>query len=361
VKGFRAAWLIGVNAAVLFLVCDLATGTIANHVEIRESDPHFHHGLKASSTETFVWGAQTFVVNTDSLGLRDASPRAVERKTSRYRMVFVGDSFTEGVGVSYENSFVGIVAASLDRGRYEVLNAGLSSYSPKLYYLKIKYLLEEEHLEFNELSVYIDISDPQDEVTYRSFEPAAKPSAAFVLHSFGKRHSFVYGHYYPQIDRTLLALNARLHRVPPASVSSAGVLGAATTPVDAQSFNDYRASWTHDSASFDAWGRQGLQLGADNMDRLYALCRAHQIRLNIAVYPWPQQVVRRELASRQVTFWREFSRERNIPFLDNFPAFIDGRMPDQVVREDFVDGDVHWNERGHRVIADAFLAWRGLR
>jgi hypothetical protein len=354
----RAAALIAVNTGALFVACDLVAGTLVNQDEIREANPHFHHGFKPNASEIFVWGDERFLVNTDSLGLRDVSRRAVVPKTSKYRMVFIGDSFTEGVGVSYQKSFVGLTAAALDPDRYEVLNAGVSSYSPKLYYLKIKYLLEEQHLEFDELSVYVDISDPEDEVVYQSFTPAERSSLAFDVHSFGKSYSFVYRHYYPQIDRTLLALSARLHRSPP-TVSSAGVLGA-TTPVDSRTYNDHRASWTYDPDSFRAWGSEGLQLGADNMDRLYALCRAHGIRLNIAVYPWPQQVLRRELDSRQVTFWRDFSRQRNIPFLDNFPTFIDRRTPDEVVKAYFVDGDVHWNARGHQAIADAFLAWRNL-
>jgi hypothetical protein len=46
-------------------------------------------------------------VFTDSLGFKDASRRAVP---DRRRILFIGDSFTEGVGLPYEQTFVGLFA-----------------------------------------------------------------------------------------------------------------------------------------------------------------------------------------------------------------------------------------------------------
>ena len=52
--------------------------------------------------------------------------------------------------------------------KIEVLNAGVSSYSPIIYFKKIEYLIDKG-FEFDELIVFIDISDIEDEATiYRS-------------------------------------------------------------------------------------------------------------------------------------------------------------------------------------------------
>jgi hypothetical protein len=76
----------------------------------------------------------------------------------------VGDSFTEGVGVPYEETFVGLGSAFPN---LDVLNAGVSDYGPSVYYLKTKYLLDLG-LQVNEIIVYVDISDVADEaVSYR--------------------------------------------------------------------------------------------------------------------------------------------------------------------------------------------------
>jgi virulence-associated protein VapD len=68
--------------------------------------------------------------------------------------------------VPYEETFVGRFAVAFLQ--FEVLNAAVSSYAPSVYYAKTKYLLDSGfHLD--EVTVYIDISDVQDEATtYRA-------------------------------------------------------------------------------------------------------------------------------------------------------------------------------------------------
>src|SRR5262249_32763549 len=79
------------------------------------------------------------------------------------RFVFIGDSFTEGLGYPWEQTFVGLLSRSL--GEAEILNAAVSSYSPTAYYIKIKWLLDEGYV-FDHVVVLIDISDIQDEMWY---------------------------------------------------------------------------------------------------------------------------------------------------------------------------------------------------
>ena len=47
------------------------------------------------------------------------------------------------------------------------MNAGRGSYSPIVYWRKIKHLIEDVGLKFNEVVAYIDISDPQNELAYK--------------------------------------------------------------------------------------------------------------------------------------------------------------------------------------------------
>tara|TARA_B100001057_G_scaffold243654_1_gene244001 strand:- start:659 stop:1669 length:1011 start_codon:yes stop_codon:yes gene_type:complete len=55
-------------------------------------------------------------------------------------IIFLGDSFTEGVQVNYQDSFVSLVNQALD---LPTLNLGVSSYSPIIYYLQSKYVLNK--------------------------------------------------------------------------------------------------------------------------------------------------------------------------------------------------------------------------
>ena len=107
--------------------------------------------------------AENYEIYTNSLGFRDKSCRVIPLSGQNKRILFIGDSFTEGVLLNYHDTFVGIIETFLRDKGIEILNAGRSSYSPIIYWRKIKYLIEEVGLKFEEVVVYIDISDAQDE------------------------------------------------------------------------------------------------------------------------------------------------------------------------------------------------------
>ena len=78
------------------------------------------------------------------------------------RIVFIGDSFTFGVLLDYEFTVPGLADIYFREKGIEVLNAGVSSYSPSIYYNKIKFFIEQG-LKFSHIVVFIDISDIEDE------------------------------------------------------------------------------------------------------------------------------------------------------------------------------------------------------
>ncbi|HEX3495974.1 MAG TPA: SGNH/GDSL hydrolase family protein, partial [Methylocella sp.] len=75
-------------------------------------DPVYHHTLRPKFDGFDKWGTKFFPVLTNSLGFRDASTRDVPLMADRKRIVFIGDSFTEGLGVTYQETFVGKFAAA---------------------------------------------------------------------------------------------------------------------------------------------------------------------------------------------------------------------------------------------------------
>ena len=117
----------------------------------------YHHTFKESMT-AIDNGWPEYSIYTNSLGFKDASTREIDLKSTNHRILFIGDSFTEGVLLNYEDTFVGIIDSSFIDKQIEVLNAGRSSYSPIIYWLKIKHLIEVVRLMFDEVVVYIDIA-----------------------------------------------------------------------------------------------------------------------------------------------------------------------------------------------------------
>ena len=68
------------------------------------------------------------------------------------------------MSLDYEKTFVGLISNALKKN-YNVLNAGVTSYSPIIYWKKVEYLINIARLEFDELIVYLDLSDIQDEAS----------------------------------------------------------------------------------------------------------------------------------------------------------------------------------------------------
>jgi lysophospholipase L1-like esterase len=314
---------------------------------LRTPSDLYHHDLRPRvSVEDEVWGPRRSPYRTNSLAFRDRSVREVPLRSGRPRIVFIGDSFTEGAGVAYEASFVGRVDAALAPRGVEVLNAGVISYCPILYYRKVQHLLEDVGLRFDALVVYIDIGDIQDEVTYKldaegnvRSRPVRRVQELAADQQHGGRGFYRFPRLKKFLDRNSLLWShayVALERLFPMEGNRAGL-------------------WTVHDEEFEAYGREGLELARENMDRLADLLRRNGIALTVAVYPWPDQIRHRDLQSKQVTFWSEWAAAHGAGFIDHFPQFIDGLPAADVLDRYFIPGDVHWNEDGHRLIAERFL------
>ncbi len=344
----------------IYIIFDFVLGSLLNPPRMGTTHSYYHHSMKKNHIEKAKWGEENYLIYTNSLGFKDETIRDIELRTAKYRLLFLGDSFTEGVGYPYGRTFVGRIHKALDKDKYDVLNGGVLSYSPRLYYLKLKYLIEEMKLRIDHVIVYIDISDIQDEIVYESFSPnSPRLWWRLKLWEFLRNHSITFHRLEPYLYTTWKFLEYQMSSLFANEDDSVSETAKGATSDSAYDFhkNLYkdRARWTYDQPVFQIWGRRGLELAKRNMNSLYLLCRDNGIRLNIAVYPWPIQIRKHDLHSMQVKFWKEFSLEREITFLNYFPLFFGDTTEDQVIEKYFVKGDIHWNDEGHKLIAKYFL------
>lgn len=337
--------------AVTFVATDMVAGTVTYHRftmdiwqgdPIRQFDTEFHHGFLASAAKEDRWGPMRYTLATNSLGFRDREVRDIPLQSDGQRVVFIGDSFTEGIGYDYEQTFVGLADEALAARGVEVLNAAVSSYSPCLFDLKMRTWIEERGLQLDELHVFIDISDPQDELGYASFVPGSDNPGDTP---FGPVHIptpiWEYSRTFRLIKYEMLHKPSREE---------------AYLDEYFDGFFRERARWTHDDAIYDKWGRQGLELAAASMDRLVDLCEHHDIRITVAVYPWPEQVRQGQRSCHQTEFWSEYCRERGIEYLDLFPVLMGDLSAEQTLERYYIRGDIHFNEAGHRLVTERWLA-----
>ncbi|MEZ0229035.1 MAG: hypothetical protein ACAI25_10450, partial [Planctomycetota bacterium] len=116
-----------------------------------------------------------------------------------------------------------------------------------------------------------------------------------------------------------------------------------------------RGLWTMRDDVYGVYGALGNERAVAHMDELARLLGARGIPLTVVVYPWPAQIHFHDLDSRQVRLWRDWTARHGAAFVDVFPAFVTSAPPAETIRRCYIDGDVHWNEEGHRVVAKALL------
>ena len=119
---------------------------------------YYHHSFAPNVNTYDIWGSFKYKFITNSLGFKDSTNRVINLQNSLTKRILInGDSFIEGIGFKYEDTFLGLLDKHLTKKNIEVLNAGVASQSPRIYLSKIKYLLEEENLKFDELIIFLDI------------------------------------------------------------------------------------------------------------------------------------------------------------------------------------------------------------
>lgn len=336
----------------LWIVVDLISARLIplRTAACREISDYIHHALKTNCSCYEFQGPYQYGFYTNSLGLRDRAVREVPIYSEQYRILFLGDSFVEGFHLDYDETFIGHMDSMLrgDGWEIETLNGGVVSYSPKLYYLQLKRLVDLG-LKLDEIIVFIDISDIQDEIVYEEFRPGAPLGWSLRLANMLERNTLSGRLIVPYFDEWL---------------TEGMMMPALTNSPDSKrywngikEYNQVRSKWTYDSETYELWGKRGLELASKNMDKLYEICRLHGLRLTVVVYPWPDQIEHRQRQCVQSDFWKSFTSERNIAFLDLFPLFINSAEPQDVIDRYFIPDDSHWNEEGHRLVADALFQY----
>lgn len=323
-----------------------------------ENHAVYHHRLiPGKASITWLPGEYYTVVRANSLGLRGSELESPKRADS-YRIVMLGDSFTMGKGVEEEETFssrlaerLNSEALSLPHPRYEVVNAGIDSFSPLLEYL----LLREEWGELDPDLVVLnfDMSDLVQDTYYQSqvfYTEAGELRGASTRDGQSLDMSGYDGLGRWLNRNTFYTAMAFRWLFPPGE----WVVAHMATPellrhTLAGSENDFDREW---------------RLTLRNLHRIARMCAAREVPFVLSVYPWAHQVspelsrtAMREflepgyaLGRRSVGTLRNFARAYDVPFLDATPAFRDrySANPDL-----YYDLDLHWTPAGHEVMAEA--------
>ena len=317
--------------------------------DIRVHHNVYHHDLGVDLYKAPQhWGEMTYELCTNNFGFKSSCDNISSEK--KLDVVFIGDSFTEGVGLAYEDTFVGLFAK--DNPKLKVENMGVSSYSPSIYRSKIQYYLDQG-MTFDHVYVFIDVSDIHDEaIKYERLisnkvidrtqliEDSSHEDMTLIIAKWVKTN-------FPILSTVRSKLKLKMSSLDYLDHDSNRGLEFGLNP---------RAEWTHNTQS-KAYGDKGVQFGIDtaihHMKELYRLLNERNIKLSVGVYPWPNQLKYDTVNNLHVKIWRNFCKDKCASFIDANPVFfeylrVNGNV--KTYKDLYIYGDVHFNKVGNNII-----------
>lgn len=316
--------------------------------------PVYHHGIQPSMESADAIGRYEAPFFSNSLGMKDAAVREVSLTATRPRVLLMGDSFTEGIGTAWDQTFAGILAEKLKAEGVELLNGGTVSYCPHLILLRLNELLDRG-LKFDRVVLFFDISDVLNElqyadagngtVRYEEFAPFQEQAEA--IRKINQTNAWLES----TVEKNFVllgALSRNLRLLWRSRETKIGIRDYDEIPRWAYEWPDYRGP-------YEKFVEEGLRRARLNMDRIADRLRRENVAMTVVVYPWPQQIRRGTRAGRGETFWRNWCTEKGVDFVSLYPAFLDQGPSEQVIQRYFWRDDCHWNEEGQRLVAEALF------
>ena len=358
-----------VIAGILFLLVDFLYTQInpppGRHPSYITSHSDFHHTLKSSYKHINKWGT---VLCTDKNGFKTHCDN-LDRSSLSFDVVFIGDSFTEGLGLPYEDTFVGMY--DLSHPGIDVANLGVKSYSPTRYLQKISHYLDKG-LKTKHVIAFIDPYDFKDEIAIKTYQSSIiYPSFAYPELVRFMQTNFTFttniGYYIrDEFIRDLIRCMGDGQFRPQCSPADAKptkteTADAKPTKTELADAKIEPASVTPqkklpDTVEHEYFKSSGaIERSLSKMEALYKLLNEHEIKLSVAVYPWPPQLKYNSPKNHYVEIWEEFCENKCFAFVNTFPAFF--RLKEQLGLEKirkkyYLVGDFHFNKTGNELILE---------
>ena len=319
---------------------------------LRMDNSIYHHGFMPNVNYKNNIGFEgKFTICTNNHGFRDSCDK--KNVSKNFDIGFMGDSFVEGYSVNFEESFVGIF--SENRKNLKIANLGVSSYSPKIFYSKLNYLLSEG-FKFKEIIFFIDISDLYDDnVNYKLNEDLTISEIDFKNKGLKRRKflrtNFPLTNFYMYV----LKKNRQLNNLKNEN-SQKNIIPR---------FNEkanFKAEWTYYNQTRHPEYINSIEESQQNliniMNEIYLMLKKNNIKMSIAVYPWPQQLKNDKVNSKHVIMWEKFCKTKCNNFINYFPYFFKEKEKNsflEVYKKYYFWNDVHFNVEGNKVISSKLI------
>jgi len=317
------------------------------------------------------WGYERYKIYTNNLGFKDSSNREVKFK--KKNILFIGDSFTEGVGIKYEDTYVGLIQSNLKTksNDVEVLNAGVQSYSTSIYLSKLYHLLERKKLPITDVVVVISGGDVFDDY-YKYLDL----DDDFILNHVDQKNKYIIKiiNFFKSNTLTYqLITRITPPKVIPALIKSIFskkdseinynqkekiFFSISNDEIDQMEFLNHKDyAYLYSSVEFDRWGKKAIDKSMSNLKEIIKITAKKNINLNIFYLYEPVLLLRKP---NQIQFdylinsFKGLEKENvNVNFIKNI--YKEYKNSYEAYKNLFFIKDIHWNKRGNAKVAKEIL------
>ena len=300
-------------------------------LSVERSDILHHENLKNSYFTSYDFSNErewnNIDIYYDNFGNR-FSGTSKNHDINLKKYIFLGDSFTEALQVQWEKTFVGLIENKIHN--YQIVNLGVTTYSPSIYYLKLKKDINEykninkilnkifsfDFIDDEYYKVYSnvpDISDPKEYISKLKYiSPQKDMNKKREIVDFVKK----------QLKKSYLIRYLKKIQ---------------------KSYFYQKVSWTNPTETFVSQN----SITVEALNKIKEICETKNIELSIFMIPDKKKLINNENDFHYNEF-KKIMKNNNFNFIDVLPYFK-GR------NNLFFKKDIHLTEKGHEVLSEALI------
>jgi hypothetical protein len=307
----------------------------------------FDHIIDKNINTANIWGKKKYNVITDNNGFRIGKNYQFNKNFEN--IAFVGDSFVWGSGLDYKVHFI----SRLKKNK-NYINLGYLSYSPSIYYKKLKYYIEEKGFVFKKVFLFVDHTDIQDEGVFYREDDQGNIVRAFNTDKQNKIRK------YKHRVKNYLKVNSFIFKFYETLFSKRDISGLLNNIDSYKSYlNEDRHNYTISRQLQSAkWVVKGKLKTEKYLDKIHNLLAKNNTEMILVLYPSATEILNKvnEKNSFHANFlkrwYNKFHREE-LKILNLYKNFSISNDELITYKKYFIPCDIHWNSNSHAVIAEA--------
>ena len=323
--------------------------TSCYHIE----EDYYELKKNCKGREQFKPSFPTVDINTNEFGHRISDIKNSDQ-TKKSKVFIFGDSFTYGLGVDYEDSFMGIIEKK--QSNYDFYNFAVPSYSPTVHLYKFKQAIKENFTP-DRVIVFLDLTDIFDEGSrWNIKDDDQKP---YLVYDEFKEKNFdkKFTHKNFKFSKAIISnLNFNMRKIrQKINIKFKKNYNKVKTSFQAsftyKDINEFNNSFWSENVF-----NKGISKIENNIKEISNICKEKNIKFDLVIFPWAETLVYGQKSFNWETFGEKICDKSKCNFINTFPFFEQIKKENKFWANDlYFVNDQHFNKNGNKVLADILI------